>query len=171
MKKAIIIIFSLVVLRLAIPVPVYAHCPLCVAGAAVGLSLSRLLGVDDAVTGIWMAAFLGAMALWMTNILRKKADLPFLKPLIYILTFGLTIWSFYKFNLIPRFSGEVFGIHKLTFGMIAGGVFLYLVEVVDDLIIAKNKKVYFPYQRVVVSIGSILILSFIMFYIVNFTSV
>lgn len=171
MKKLIFILLSLVVIKLAFPIPVFAHCPLCVAGAAVGLSLSRLVGVDDAVTGVWMAAFLGAMSLWTTNLIKVRAPLPFLKPLVYILIFGLTIWSFYKFNLIPRFSGEILGVHKLTFGMIIGGIVFYLTEVVDDLIIAANKKVFFPYQRVVVSLGSILVLSFAMFYLVNFTNI
>ena len=41
-----------------------AHCPLCTAGAGAGLALSRWLGIDDSISGIWIAAFLGATALW-----------------------------------------------------------------------------------------------------------
>lgn len=39
-----------------------AHCPLCVAGAGAGLTLSRILGIDDSITGIWLGAFIGALA-------------------------------------------------------------------------------------------------------------
>ena len=52
--------------------PAFAHCPLCVAGAGAGLSLSRFLGINDAITGVWMAAFTGAIAFWSANIIKIK---------------------------------------------------------------------------------------------------
>ena len=49
-----------------------AHCPLCVAGAAAGITLTRWVGVDDSITGIWIGALLGAMAFWLSNLLGRK---------------------------------------------------------------------------------------------------
>ena len=145
-----------------------AHCPLCVAGAGVGLSLSRVLGIDDSITGVWLAAFLGAISFWTETAFFKKQELRLiLRPLIYVGIFATTIWSFYKFNLIVT-HGEIFGIHKLTFGIIVGGVIFYLVDLADDLIIKKAGKVFFPYQRIIVSLGTILLLSFGIYILINY---
>ena len=156
-----------IILGLVFPPIVSAHCPLCVAGAAAGLTLSRILGIDDSITGIWLAAFLGAIAFWSDTALRKKISLPFQKEIIYILIFVLTIASFYQFNLVVKMS-EIFGIHKLTFGMIVGGSVFYLVDLIDDYLIKKNGKVFFPYQRIVVSLGSIILLSLADYILINY---
>ncbi len=166
--------FSLILLSLFIlhyslfPREALAHCPLCVAGAGVGLTLSRLLGIDDAITGVWLAAFLAAMSFWTENIFIKDREVKLiLRPLIYIGIFAATIWSFYKFNLVIRMS-QIYGLDKLTFGMLAGGILFYLVDVIDDLTIRFSGKVFFPYQRVAVSLGSMLILSFGIYYLINY---
>jgi len=139
----------------------------------VGLTLTRWVGVDDSITGLWLAAFLGAISFWTYSSLLKK-KLPekivknhFLRPLIYIGIFGLTLWSFYKFNLVIK-HGDIFGIHKLTFGMLVGGVSFYLVDLLDDYLIKKKGKVFFPYQRIVVSLGSIFILSLGLYVLINY---
>lgn len=154
-------------LRLILATNVYAHCPLCVAGAAAGITLTRWIGVDDSITGVWLGAFLGAVAFWTDNIVSKKRKFPFSKPLFYIAIVALTLWSFYKFQLVIRMS-QIFGLDKLTFGILAGATLFYLVDVVDNLIIKKYGRVFFPYQRIIVSLGSILILSLVVFYLINY---
>ncbi len=154
------------------PKAALAHCPLCVAGAGAGLTLSRLLGIDDSITGVWLAAFLGATAFWTYSALNKKIKLTeikkkVLKPLIYIAFFGLTIWSFYKFNLVVK-HGDIFGMHKLTFGMIVGGLVFYLVDIFDDFLIKRKGKVFFPYQRIIVSLGSIFLTSVAIYVLINY---
>ncbi|MEK7550943.1 MAG: hypothetical protein AAB535_04145 [Patescibacteria group bacterium] len=132
-----------------------AHCPLCVAGAAAGVTLTRWIGVDDSITGVWLAAFLGAMSLWLSSRLK-----PVYKPYIYLVIFATTIWSFYKFQLVIRMT-QIFGFDKLTFGMITGGVLFYLV----DLIRIKH---YFNYQKIAISLGSMAILSMAIYILINY---
>lgn len=167
MKKILVFTLGLISPLFFAPAAL-AHCPLCVAGAGAGLTLSRWVGIDDSITGVWLAAFLGAISFWSETALIKKQELRLLfRPLIYIGIFVATIWSFYKFNLIVT-HGEIFGLHKLTFGMIAGGVLFYLVDVIDDLLIKKYGKVLFPYQRIVVSLGSMLLLSVGIYILINY---
>jgi hypothetical protein len=146
---------------------VSAHCPLCVAGAGAGLTLSRLLGIDDSITGVWLAALLGATSFWSETLIKNKELRPKLRPLIYIGIFGLTIWSFYKFNLVIRMS-QLFGLDKLIFGMIVGGVAFYLIDAIDDYIIKRSGKVFFPYQRIIVTLGGMLILSLGVYILINY---
>jgi hypothetical protein len=147
-----------------------AHCPLCVAGAAAGVTLTRWVGIDDSITGIWIAALLGAMSFWLEPYvfrLFKKTKKDLIRPLLYILILGATLWSFYQFNLVIRMS-QIFGVDKLTFGMITGGILFYFVDLIDDAIIQKNEKVFFPYQRIVVSLGSMVIWSLLVYILINF---
>lgn len=150
-----------------------AHCPLCTAGAGFGLSLSRILGVDDSITGVWLAAFLGAISFWSANSIKKRKQIPFIEyriiePALYVLIFAASLWSFYKFNLIDIHAGQIFGLDKLTFGMILGGIVFYLVDKIDNLIIKKAGKVLFPYQRLIVSLGTILVLSLAVYILINY---
>jgi|SRR3990170_9014424 len=155
---------------------VKAHCPLCVAGAGAGLSLSRLLGIDDSITGVWLGAFLGAISFWTETLIKKRflkgksgpKSLVLLRPLLYLGIFLSSLWSFYKFNLVNKHAGNIFGIDKLTFGIVSGGILFYLVDMVDDAIIKRKGKVLFPYQRIIVSLGSILVLSLAVFILINY---
>lgn len=147
--------------------PAYAHCPLCVAGAGVGLSLSRYLGIDDSITGIWMAAFLGAMSLWLTNSLKKKY-VPLQSTVIYVATFVLTIISFYRFGLVNEHNGLLLNLPKLIFGMLVGGIIFYLVDIISGFIKRKRGSVLFPYQGVVFSLGSMILTSAAIFILINY---
>lgn len=169
-----IFLFSLFVINYSLLITsVQAHCPLCVAGAAVGVSLTRWIGIDDSITGVWIAALLGSMSFWFYSwLLGKKIEgvnkyKKILKPLIYILVWGSTLWSFYRFQLIIRMT-QIFGFDKLTFGMMTGGILFYLVDIGDNYLIKKAGKVYFPYQRVAVSLGSMVILSLVIYILINF---
>jgi hypothetical protein len=155
---------------------VEAYCPLCVVGAGAGLTLTRWVGVDDSITGIWIAALLGAIAFWTDVWISKKVKnlsakwwRPLLTPLIYIVVFASSIWSFYKFNLVVRY-GTLFGLDKLTLGLLIGGIVFYIVNVTDDFVIEKNGKVLFPYQRIVISLGVMLILSLFIYILINYSS-
>ncbi|HJY98338.1 MAG TPA: hypothetical protein VJ227_01340 [Patescibacteria group bacterium] len=152
------------------PQVAFAHCPLCVAGAGAGLTLSRLVGIDDSITGLWLAAFLGAVSFLTYNRLSGKFKIKafFLaKPALYVAIFAATIWSFYKFNLVVR-MGTIYGIDKLTFGMVVGGVVFYLIDVVNDTIYKVAGRSLFPYQRMVLSLGSILVLSVIDYFLISY---
>ena len=159
MRKARVLLVAMLVF-LSFPKVAFAHCPLCVAGAAAGVTLTRWVGVDDSITGVWLAAFLGAMSLWTYTFVRRKFDKPWLKPAIYILFFAATIWSFYKFQLVIRMS-QIFGFDKLTFGMLTGGALFFFVD-------GLKLKHRFNYQKIVVSLGSMVLLSLVIFILINY---
>ena len=166
MKKIASIVLGLTS-PLFFPGVVSAHCPLCVAGAGAGLSLSRLLGIDDSITGVWLAAFLGATSFWTESFIRRKVKGIWVRPVVYVAIFFLTLVSFYKFNLVVK-HGDIFGVDKLTFGMVTGGILFYLVDLLDDYLIKKQGKVFFSYQRIVVSLGSMVLLSLAIFILINY---
>lgn len=166
--KTIVLTLLIFVFSLLLPRPVEAHCPLCVAGAGIGLSLARVIGVDDSITGVWLAAFLGATSFYLSTFTLRKIHFPFKKPAIYILIFASTLWSFYKFKLVDLHAGDIFGLHKLTFGLISGAIMFYLVDIIDASIIKRHGGIFFPYQRVVASLGSLVYLSIFNYLLINY---
>ena len=50
-----------------------AVCPVCTIAVGVGLGISRWLGIDDTVTGVWVGGLIVSSGLWMGNwIISKK---------------------------------------------------------------------------------------------------
>lgn len=173
-KKKFVVFFLFLISLFNLSVnTVSAHCPLCVAGAAFGITLTRWFGVDDSITGVWIGALLGSMSFWLYSWLLSKKIKPvqtyktIIKPAIYIFIFVSTLWSFYKFQLIIRMS-QIFGLDKLTFGMLAGSILFYILDIADNQIIKKNGKVYFPYQRVIVSLAGMVLLSLAIYILINY---
>lgn len=160
----------ILVLKLILAPAALAHCPLCVAGAAAGITLTRWVGVDDSITGIWIGAFLGATAFLLLRSLGQRNKIFFNRFVgagVYILIFATTLWSFYKFKLIIRMD-SIFGFDKLTFGMILGSIIFYLVDVINIFLKRKNGKNLFPYQSMVFSLGSIIFASIGVYILINY---
>src|SRR3989344_1061601 len=143
-------------LRFIFAPSVFAHCPLCVAGAGAGLSLSRLLGIDDSITGVWI------------DNLTKSKNFVLKKELLYVLIIALTVLSFYRFGLINEHNGLILNLPKLVFGIIVGGFVFYLVDVLNKFLRRKNGKRIFPYQGVLFSLSSLLVTSIGVFILINY---
>src|SRR3989344_8510253 len=154
-------------LRFIFAPSVFAHCPLCVAGAGAGLSLSRLLGIDDSITGVWMGGVLGATGFWIDNLTKSK-NFVLKKELLYVLIIALTVLSFYRFGLINEHNGLILNLPKLVFGIIVGGFVFYLVDVLNKFLRRKNGKRLFPYQGVLFSLSSLLVTSIGVFILINY---
>jgi len=57
-----------------------AICPVCTVTVGAGIGLSRWLGIDDSITGLWLGAFLLSISLWTIDWLdRKKSIFPLKK--------------------------------------------------------------------------------------------
>ncbi|OGM19354.1 hypothetical protein A2955_03550 [Candidatus Woesebacteria bacterium RIFCSPLOWO2_01_FULL_37_19] len=180
-KKGIVVIPLFILLNSLFTRETLAHCPLCVAGAAAGVTLTRWVGVDDSITGVWIGALLGSASFWTYSAVLRRLPLlssfrrnrvlkyteNVLKPIIYLLVFALTIWSFYKFQLVIRMS-QIMGLDKLTFGILTGGVVFYLVDIANKYLVKKDGRVFFPYQRMALSLGSVVFLSVSIYILINY---
>lgn len=174
MKKILLLItlFALLIFHFSFSSarPVFAHCPLCVAGAAAGITLTRWVGVDDSITGVWIGALLGATSFWLLRALGQRNKIffnRFISALVYIFIFVTTIWSFYTFNLVGKMD-DIYGFDKLTFGMILGALVFYLVDNLSVYIKRKNGKSLFPYQSMVFSLGSMFLASVGLYILLNY---
>ncbi len=150
-----------------------AMCPLCVAGAAVGLSVARYYGVDDIVVGIWLGALAVSTALWINTLINKKSKtkvIPFQGFFVITALIAATIMPFYFagfFKGMPNMVDTIFGINRLVFGSLIGGIVTFIGAPVSNTIKKKRGKV-FPYQTIILTLLVLALLSLLFWYITKY---
>lgn len=145
-------------------------CPVCVIAVGAGLGLSRWLGIDDAVSSVWIGAMLLAIVWWCLIWLRKKNwDFKFSGTVIFILIYIVfTFIPLYFLKIAGHPQNTIFGIDKIIFGTVIGTVILWAGIKLNEFLKSKNQgKVFFPYQRVVVPVGCLLLISILIFFLLK----
>ena len=170
-KYKILALLIIPLLSLIIITPsVTAHCPLCTAATIVGVGVTRSIGLDDSIVGIFVGAMIISSALWINKILKKKniGGNDFLRITSLILaTTVLTYISFYFAGLFgPANTYRIFGIEKITFGAISGGfVSLGTFFISNKIKNRNNGRTLFNYQTMVLTLGT-LILNGLIFWLI-----
>jgi len=168
---AYILIFSfLLFLPLTATKAVAPICVVCTAAVSAGVGFSRWLGIDDTITGLWIGALALSVSLWTISWLSGK-NIKFFgrQPLIIIFYYALLIWPLYHYNLAGHYLNKLGGVDKLILGIIIGSLAFAASLVFNEYLKKKNdNKGYFPFQKVVVSVGALLILSLALYLIYNY---
>jgi hypothetical protein len=147
-----------------------AVCPLCTVAVGAGVGLSRWLGIDDIITGLWLGGLTASMAAWTIDWLKRKkvqfTGLGILTTIIYYLTIIISLYfSHIISHPINTFCGCIFD--KLLIGIITGGIAFYNGTIWYDFLKKQNNnKAYFPFQKVVMPILPLALLSIIFSFLV-----
>jgi len=174
MKKYFILLFSFLGLSLMFAKKALAVCPICTVAVSAGIGLSRWLGIDDTITGLWVGGLIVSMIAWTENWLEKK-NVRFKGRII------VNVFAYYALVIIPLYySGLIgnpqnklfcfcgFNVDKLLFGILTGSLafwfgaswYFYLKE-------KNNGRAYFPFQKVVMPILPLIILSVIYYFLIS----
>ncbi|MCL5433318.1 MAG: hypothetical protein M1524_04370 [Patescibacteria group bacterium] len=149
------------------PIKTYAFCPVCAVAVGAGVGLSRWLGIDDTVTGLWIGALTVSLIMWTINWLDQK-KIKFIGRKI------ITTVTYYLLIVVPLFYtgimghplNKLWGIDRLLIGIIVGSVaFLASVLLYEVLKKRNNGHSYFPSQKIVMPIGTLIILSLIFYFL------
>ncbi len=147
---------------IAIMPSVMAHCPLCTAATIVGVGVTRSLGWDDSIVGVFVGAMIVSSALWVNNILKKKkigGNASLRIGSITFATFVLTVLSFYYagiFGLANTY--RIFGMEKIIFGTISGAVVSFAAFFASNEMKKRNEgKVLFNYQTMALTFGALIL--------------
>jgi hypothetical protein len=138
-------------------------CPVCTIAVAGGVGLCRYLGIDDLISGAWIGALLFSLFLWTIEWLNKrKIKFLFRKPLVFIFWYGLTIFPLMKIGIIGHPQNKFLGIDKLVFGIFSGTVVFLFSILFENYLRKKNQgKAYFKFQKVLIPVLFLIILSLI----------
>lgn len=168
MLYTVVFIFLLLTpLAAAKAVPI---CVICTAAVSAGVGLSRWLGVDDSITGVWIGGLAVSISLWTINWLNGK-NIKFFgrKPLVFLIYYASIIWPLYHYNIIGHSLNKAYGIDKLLLGIIVGTIGFVAAVFLNEYLKKKNAgKVYFPFQKVVVPVGLLAMLSLALYFICVF---
>jgi hypothetical protein len=160
---------SFILLGLFLTKKVLAVCPLCVVAVAGGIELSRWLKIDDFITGLWIGGLIVSLIYWTIDFLNKKNIKFWLKNLWvilgwYILIFLGIYWSGISSPEILNYSF----LTKLNLGIILGSIsFWFGAELYYYLKEKNNGKAYFPFQKVVMPVLPLLILSILFYFLLK----
>jgi hypothetical protein len=144
----------------------FAVCPLCTLAAAGGIEVTRILGVDDLISSIWIGGLIVSAALWLSDFLAKKNILkPIWREILSLILFYLLTIPFLYWGKMIGFPGNTFlGIDKIVFGITIGS-FVFLLGVFLDKFLRRinDGKVFIYYQKVILPILFLTIISLVFY--------
>jgi hypothetical protein len=141
-------------------------CPVCTIAVGAGIGLSRWLGVDDLISGLWIGGLIVSLIGVTINWLAKKnIHFPFLKPLVILFFYFFTIGPLYWTKIIGDPCSHIWGLEKIVWGIIIGSV-VFLASYGFHLWLKKRNhdKVFFPFQKVVIPVIFLIIASLVLYF-------
>jgi hypothetical protein len=171
-KRALFYFFLIVASSLLFVQNALAVCPLCTVAVGVGVGFSRWLGIDDIITGLWIGGLIVSMIAWTESWLEKK-NIRFRGRLV------AAILGYYLLIVLPLyftgFLGNpqkslacVCGVYfdKLLLGIIIGSFAFWFGASWYYYLKEKNQgRAYFPFQKVVMPVGPLVILSIFFYFL------
>lgn len=159
-----------------------AICPVCVIAVSAGLGLSEYLGIDDTIAGVWIGGLLVSLIIWTINWFNKKnwpaivndagqnrslnnRDLR--DVAIVILYYALTFWPLWIKNFIGSPANRLFGLDKLILGTVLGSLVFLAMTLWYNSIKKRRGHAHFPYEKVVMPLSALFILSLVFYLIVR----
>ncbi|MCX6759332.1 MAG: hypothetical protein NT012_02100 [Candidatus Nealsonbacteria bacterium] len=151
-----------------------AVCPICIIAVGAGVGFSRWLGIDDTITGLWIGGLIVSLIIWTLDWLdRKNIHFKGRNILTALIYYAFLIFPLYFAGLIGGGQNSLFcwcGWHfdKLTLGVIVGSIsFWFGAEWYHFLKEKNNGRAYFPFQKVVLPISPLILLSIIFYFLIK----
>lgn len=166
-KKILVLITPLLFL-FSFPQNTNAFCPVCTVAVGAGVGLSRWLGIDDTVIGLWIGALTVSLIMWTINWLNQK-KIKFIgrKIIVTVVYYLLIVVPLFYTGIMGHPLNKLWGIDRLLIGIIIGSIaFLASVLIYDMLKKRNNGRSYFRSQKIVMPVGTLIVLSLI-FYILT----
>lgn len=163
MQKRILTIFIFTIAALAVPSAVFAHCPLCTAGAGALAVFAASIGVPTSVVGVFIGAFALALGLWISRTVKKKyvryqdillTAAIFLTTVIPVMPFADEYRSFSLFisgdygSLLNR----TYLINNFLLGAVVGGILLLAAPSASRILTKLRGGKALPYQGLAITL-------------------
>jgi uncharacterized membrane protein len=149
-------------------------CPICTVTVIAGLGISRLLGIDDLITSLWIGAFILSFSFVTVDWLKKRkwfasfnssSVKQFISPTVIVLMYLLVLIPLKLNHSIGIALNRIWGIDKIILGTFIGSI-IFLVGVwADKYQRRKFKKIFVPFQKVVFPVTGLVILSVIFYFV------
>lgn len=135
-------------------------CPVCTVTVVAGLGISRLLGIDDIVTSVWIGGFILSFSFATINWIDKKwpkLSVTSYQLLVIILIYALVLVPLYLNHSVGVPGNTLWGVDKILFGTAIGSIVFLIGVGADKFQREKFKKTFFPFQKVVFPVAALII--------------
>jgi hypothetical protein len=146
---------------------VQAVCPVCTIAVGACLGLSRYIGIDDTISGVWIGGLIVSLIIWTMSWMKSK-NIQFLgKRTLTVLFYpAIILIPLYWQGIIGHPFNKLWGADKLIVGIIAGSFFFSFSETVNSALKKKNGgRVFFPFQKVAIPLVILVAVSAIFYFI------
>jgi len=171
MKNILITFLSVFGLNLLIAKNALAMCPICAIAVGAGIELSRILGVDDMITGLWIGGLTVSLITWNLDwFKRKNINFRWKIFITSVIYYMLIVVPLYFMGVIGNPANVILGnwFDKLSLGIILGSVaFWFSAEWYESLKSNNGGKAYFPFQKVAMPVGMLTVLSFLFYFLIK----
>lgn len=144
-------------------------CPVCTVTVIAGLGISRILGIDDLVTAIWIGAFILSFSFVTINWIAKKwskIKIENWKLPIISLMYLLVLIPLKLNHTIGIVRNTFWGIDKVLLGTVIGSIVFLIGIWADKKARQLHKgKQFFVYQKVVFPVVCLIITSLVFFFL------
>lgn len=146
-----------------------AACPVCTIAVGGMMVLLERYGVDNTISGVWIGGFILSTALWAISGLARKNIKFFSMEMLVLLFFYLSLVAPLYWKEIIGVQGKtIWGVDRAILGMLLGGLIFHFTHLNYLKIKTKNGgKPWFPFQRVVMPVTSLAILSLIFYFLTS----
>jgi len=146
--------------------PVFATCPVCVVAVGGGLWIAEKLGVDDLIAAVWIGALVTALAVVLADKFRR-VKLPQPKLSWTVIFYLLTLATLQLMGKLNNPYCKIWGVCKIWLGITVGTVVFWGGVWADKWLRTKNRgKVYFPFQKVICPLITVLLSSGILYLLI-----
>jgi hypothetical protein len=146
----------------------YAVCPLCTVAVGAGIGLAQWFGVDDTISGLWIGGLVVSLIIWTIDWFNKRNIRFKGRKIITTLVYYMVLIAplYYPLHIMGHPLNTLWGIDKLLLGIIIGSIFFLAGAIYYSYLKRKNHgHAYFPFQKVVMPVMPLVILSFVFYFI------
>jgi len=139
-----------------------AVCPVCTVAVAGGLGVSRWIGIDDAITGVWVGGLILSSGFWLADFISKRqwripSPTLFSIALFYLLVIPPLYWA----DFIGLPENQLWGFDKVVVGTALGSIAFLTGMAIDKGLRAINDgRVFVYFQKVIMPVFMLTVLSY-----------
>jgi hypothetical protein len=186
MRKIFTFLFTLLsvnVVSFVLPSVARAVCPVCTVAVVAGLEISRMLGVDDIITSIWIGGLILSASFWTIDWIEKSkfrdkiykhickikcgmTENQALKFWIILLMYVLVFVPLLFTHTVGIARNSLWGMDKIVLGTVIGSVMFLLGMWVDKRVRkVRDGRQLFQFQKIVFPTLSLILASVVFYFL------
>lgn len=163
--KRIIIAFALMFLGWTKTAAANPACAVCTVAVSAALGVSRELGVDDTVVGVWCGGLLMQIAFWtITFCVRRNWKFHGMGIFFILISLSLII-PLYTMDYIVFQARTILGIDAFLLSVLVGAFIILASDVAYRMMKDYNGgHAHFPFEKVVIPVAALAVASVVFYF-------